>query len=173
MAAIDMQILLVEILSTWDLDTATAGRVRQHLEKDFGADLSDPKCRTIQEQIDILFEEGEEDEIEGTRRGRKRKRKVPELCRVSSQLQNFVGGGPKMARMEAVKKIVAYGRKKGLLKNEFIFADDKLEALFPGIGAIDIYQINNLLSKHHHTPRPKGLSIQIKFFSSSYDDEIN
>ncbi|KAM5588655.1 hypothetical protein ABKV19_006890 [Rosa sericea] len=146
--------VLLKILSTWDLETTTAGSVRRHLEKDFGADLSDPKYRIIKEKIDVFFEEGEEDENEGKGRGRrkrKRKRKEKEICIVSPQLQDIVGEGPEMARAKAVKKIVAYGREKGLHKNKsIIYIDDKLEALFPGRRSIHIFRIDNLLAKNSH-----------------------
>ncbi|KAM5588658.1 hypothetical protein ABKV19_006893 [Rosa sericea] len=146
--------VLLKILSTWDLETTTAGRVRRHLEKDFGADLSDPKYRIIKEKIDVFFEDGEEDENEGKGRGRrkrKRKRKEKEICIVSPQLQDIVGEGPEMARAKAVKKIVAYGREKGLHKNKsIIYIDDKLEAPFPGRRSIHIFRIDNLLAKNSH-----------------------
>ncbi|PRQ28493.1 putative transcription regulator SWI/SNF-BAF60b family [Rosa chinensis] len=151
--------VLLEILSTWDLETATAGSVRRHLEKDFGADLSDPKYRIIKEKIDVFFEEGEEDENEGKgRRRRKRKRNEKEICIVSPQLQDIVGEGPEMARAKAVKKIVAYGREKGLHKNKsIIYTDDKLEALFPGRKSIHIFRIDNLLAKNSHIQPLKGM----------------
>lgn len=154
---------LVKILSTWDLDTATAGSVRRHLKKEFKADLSD----FIRKEIDIFFEE--EDENEGKGRRRERKRKAPELCKVSTQLQEFIGGGPKMIRTEVVKKIVAYVREKDLqlphCKGE-ILADDKLEALFPILRYtryINLFQINNFLLEHNHIRPLEGMSIRNEF----------
>ncbi|PRQ28491.1 putative transcription regulator SWI/SNF-BAF60b family [Rosa chinensis] len=132
---------LTGILSTWDLETATAASVRRHLEEDFRVHLSN----TIQEQIDIFFDDGKEDENEG-----KGRRTRPEICTLSPQLQDFVGGGPEMARAEAMKKIVAYIREKGLQMNcnHLIFADDNLKSLFPGcIKSISMFQIHDLLSK--------------------------
>nr|XP_011458331.1 PREDICTED: upstream activation factor subunit spp27 isoform X2 [Fragaria vesca subsp. vesca] len=51
----DLLTRLREILSSSDLDTATAGSVRRELEKHFGADLSDRKA-FIRDQIDIYLE---------------------------------------------------------------------------------------------------------------------
>lgn len=51
----DILTRLTEILSTSDLDTATAGSVRRQLENDFGVDLSDRK-KFIRDQIDIFLE---------------------------------------------------------------------------------------------------------------------
>lgn len=51
----DLLTRLREILSSSDLDTATAGSVRRELEKHFGADLSDRKT-FIRDQIDIYLE---------------------------------------------------------------------------------------------------------------------
>ncbi|XP_062026751.1 uncharacterized protein LOC133743028 [Rosa rugosa] len=147
--------LLADILSTWDLEAATAGSVRRHLEEDFRVDLSNPEHRSIQEYIDIFFDDGKEDvnESKGTKRNRKRKRKrkVPEICRVSPQLQELVGGGSEMTRAEAVKKIVAYSREKGLLTSKrIIVTDDKLDALLPKCKFIFILRLDYLLSQHRH-----------------------
>ncbi|KAM5549142.1 upstream activation factor subunit spp27 [Rosa sericea] len=51
----DLLTRLREILSSSDLDTATAGSVRRELEKHFGADLSDRKA-FIRDQIDFYLE---------------------------------------------------------------------------------------------------------------------
>lgn len=69
----DLLTRLREILSTSDLDTATAGSIRRELEKHFGVDLSDRKA-FVRDQIDIYLEsqvanpqdeeEGEEEEEE-------------------------------------------------------------------------------------------------------------
>lgn len=68
----DLLTRLREILSTSDLDTATAGSIRRELEKHFGVDLSDRKA-FVRDQIDIYLEskvanpqdeeEGEEEEV--------------------------------------------------------------------------------------------------------------
>lgn len=153
---------LLQILSTWDLATATAGSVRRHLETEFGVDLSNPEC-VIRNQINIFFEEEEEEEEnEGKRRGRKRKRKAPEKCRVSPQLQEFIGGGPEMVRTEVMKKILAYVRENDLqfpYNKDRILADDKLGALFPGNTCIILFRIDKLLSEHDHIRPLEGMSL--------------
>ena len=144
--------VLTEIICTWDLEKATAANVRRHLE-DYGADLSAPNRSFIKEKMNMFFEEGEDDENEGkcTRtRKRKRKRNEPERCIVSPQLQDIVGEGPEVARAKAVKKIVIYGREKGLHQRCFIFTDDKLKTLFPGRRSVPIFQISKSLSLNGH-----------------------
>ncbi|KAL6200994.1 hypothetical protein ACLB2K_024709 [Fragaria x ananassa] len=147
--------VLYEILRTWDLEKATAASVRRHLEKDYGADLSDPSrrvTRMMKEKINMFFEEEEEDdENEGKAiRRRKRKRETLEMCKVCPKLQEIVGEGPEMARAKVVKKVVVYGREKGLHRNCFIVKDDKLKDLFPGEGSIPVLQIDNFLTKYSH-----------------------
>lgn len=64
----DLLTRLREILSTSDLDTATAGSIRRELEKHFGVDLSDRKA-FVRDQIDIYLESqvaNPQDEEEGT-----------------------------------------------------------------------------------------------------------
>lgn len=63
----DLLTRLREILSTSDLDTATAGSIRRELEKHFGVDLSDRKA-FVRDQIDIYLESqvaNPQDEEEG------------------------------------------------------------------------------------------------------------
>lgn len=63
----DLLTRLREILSTSDLETATAGSVRRELEKHFGVDLSDRKA-FVRDQIDIYLESkvaNPQDEEEG------------------------------------------------------------------------------------------------------------
>ena len=63
----DLLTRLREILSSSDLETATAGSVRRELEKHFGVDLSDRKA-FVRDQIDIYLESkvaNPQDEEEG------------------------------------------------------------------------------------------------------------
>ncbi|KAF7828755.1 upstream activation factor subunit spp27-like isoform X1 [Senna tora] len=108
-------------------------------------------------------EEGDEDKVKRTRSGKDKKRRSKQsgnevrkkgggfckLCRLSPQLQEFVGA-PEMARTEVVKQLWAYIREKNLQdtnNRRNIICDEPLRAMF-GVKSIDMFQMNKALSKH-------------------------
>ena len=69
---------------------------------------------------------------------------------LSATLEKVVGKGP-MPRTEVVKKLWAYIRKNKLqdpTNKRTIKADESLKAVFGGKGAVNMFEMTKLVSKH-------------------------
>ena len=80
----------------------------------------------------------------------KQKSKFMQPLKLSKELADVVGEGP-MPRTEVTKKLWAYIKKKGLqdTKNKrFINPDEKLQKLFGGKKAVNMFEMTKLVNKH-------------------------
>ncbi|CAI0429730.1 unnamed protein product [Linum tenue] len=98
-------------------------------------------------------EEDEEEEEETVGRSSKRKKRAgggfTKLCRLSPQLEEFLGA-PEMARTEVVKQLWVYIKEKELQdpsNKRNILCDEPLRTIFC-VDSINMFEMNKALTKH-------------------------